>query len=110
MRRLKGERYLLPSLATRNPRGVGRELTPPTELFSDPWHARGHPYAQTHNNNNKKINAVLCLAASEGVEDQKADCGGLGEAWEPAFCTSASRAPGIDADQLAPSWLIQRPR
>lgn len=47
----------------------------------------GVAYAQTLNNNNNttKINAVLCLAASEGMEDQKADCGGLGEAWESAF-------------------------
>lgn len=39
---------------------------------------------------------MLCLAASEGVEDQKkADCGGLGEAWEPAFCTSLWVTPTL---------------
>lgn len=48
------------------------------KLSSDPQHAHGHPYAHAHKNNSK-INAALCLAASEGMEDQKAGCGGLGE-------------------------------
>lgn len=44
-----------------------KERADSCKLFSDP-HVHVGTHVHTHNNNNK-INAALCLAASEGLED-----------------------------------------